>query len=128
MIELTASPVAQRFRAAYPTNTRAVLAEIRAGAGAPGILPAERIAYATPDATPSTAFPLRRRQAHLHPGNGPQTLLTARVGTYSDVPITGRLGLINLLRFQHAFPALGPRPFPGPAARSKVHLHRGDRE
>lgn len=46
MIEVTASPVAQWFRAVFP-NTRALLGEIRAGAGVPTILPAERIAYAT---------------------------------------------------------------------------------
>jgi hypothetical protein len=46
MIEVTASPVAQWFRATFP-NTRALLGEIRAGAGTPTILPAARIAYAT---------------------------------------------------------------------------------
>ncbi|WP_143014931.1 hypothetical protein [Glycomyces harbinensis] len=46
MIEVTAGPVAQWFRTTFP-NTRPLLAEIRAGAGKPTIVPAERIAYAT---------------------------------------------------------------------------------
>jgi hypothetical protein len=46
MISVAGSPVAQWLRATFP-NTRPVLAEMRAGAGVPSILPAERIAYPT---------------------------------------------------------------------------------